>query len=159
MNEPLSKRVFKKYDKDGSGQITSKEFQEMTYDLGHSLNQAQVVSAMKTLDKSGDDQLSYDEFLQWWRNKDRFQTITVSEEDVAAHQNAVTYFAYFDKDRSGSIDKKEYELLYADLRKHGLTTKSLEDSLKVLDANGDGNVSQKEYIDWLISIGSLKPMA
>lgn len=91
-----------------------------------------------------------------WRNQDRFKIIEQVQADEQVLQSAVHYFQYFDTDKSGTINSTEFKTLYADLVKHRFTTQSLDDCLRELDRNGDGEISVAEYIDWLIRIGSIK---
>ena len=64
------------------------------------------------------------------------------------------YFKYFDVDGNGSIDSSEFSELHADLMKHGY---GLPDDpakcLRVLDANGDGEVELEEFLDWMVGAG------
>eukprot|EP01116_Phalansterium_solitarium_P005982 TRINITY_DN18297_c0_g1_i1.p2 TRINITY_DN18297_c0_g1~~TRINITY_DN18297_c0_g1_i1.p2 ORF type:complete len:168 (-),score=33.08 TRINITY_DN18297_c0_g1_i1:51-554(-) len=153
---PVSKLVFQKYDRDNSGTITIEEFKDLCYSTGHYLSDEEATLAVKRLDTSGDGSISYPEFAAWWSQRDRFGNLHLSEAELHALQTASNYFKYFDTDKGGSLDRVEFARLHADLVKNHFTTKSLEESLAELDANGDNSVGFNEYIDWLIKIGSLK---
>jgi Ca2+-binding EF-hand superfamily protein len=60
----LSRRVFEKYDKDESGTIDRNEFKAMCYDLGYYLSEAETDIAFRTIDLSGNGDITYDEFYQ-----------------------------------------------------------------------------------------------
>jgi len=60
-NVPLSKIVFNKYDTDHSGSITIQEFKFMAYDLGYYLSDTELDLAVKKLDKSGSDAITYED--------------------------------------------------------------------------------------------------
>jgi Ca2+-binding EF-hand superfamily protein len=60
------KNMFSKFDKDGSGQIDLNELKGMCEALGKKLPQAQCEAAMKQLDKDGNMQCNFDEFLLWY---------------------------------------------------------------------------------------------
>jgi len=68
---------------------------------------------------------------------------------------SVNHFSYFDKDKSGAIDANEFVHLYDNLKSSGFHLEDLEKTKKVLDKDGNGEISLLEYIDWLFRIGSL----
>jgi len=59
-------KVFKKYDKDGSGTIDLKELHDMLKDLGADLNDEEVANAMRELDKDSNMTCNMDEFVGFW---------------------------------------------------------------------------------------------
>eukprot|EP00164_Ancoracysta_twista_P009429 GFYU01013947.1.p1 GENE.GFYU01013947.1~~GFYU01013947.1.p1 ORF type:complete len:560 (+),score=156.75 GFYU01013947.1:55-1734(+) len=65
----------------------------------------------------------------------------------------LTIFQQFDSDRSGSIDSAEFaQLAYA--AGEPLTDFQIQEALKTLDANGDGEVTFAEFYDWLVADGN-----
>jgi calcium-binding protein CML len=54
--------LFKKYDKDASGTIEPNELEELLKSIGYT---GSMESALKTLDKDGNNKISFSEFLQW----------------------------------------------------------------------------------------------
>jgi Ca2+-binding EF-hand superfamily protein len=60
---------FRKYDVDNSGYLDRSEISALCRDLGTplSLNQLEVV--ILTMDKTPDGKISYEEFLEWWTEK------------------------------------------------------------------------------------------
>eukprot|EP00735_Rhodelphis_limneticus_P006566 TRINITY_DN18987_c0_g1::TRINITY_DN18987_c0_g1_i1::g.21614::m.21614 TRINITY_DN18987_c0_g1::TRINITY_DN18987_c0_g1_i1::g.21614 ORF type:complete len:175 (+),score=14.20,sp/Q8RZB5/CML10_ORYSJ/31.33/6e-16,EF-hand_1/PF00036.27/3.3e-07,EF-hand_1/PF00036.27/0.0036,EF-hand_1/PF00036.27/7.1e-05,EF-hand_1/PF00036.27/0.00047,EF-hand_7/PF13499.1/2.1e-07,EF-hand_7/PF13499.1/1.4e-08,EF-hand_7/PF13499.1/4.4e-10,EF-hand_5/PF13202.1/6.6e-06,EF-hand_5/PF13202.1/2.8,EF-hand_5/PF13202.1/2.9e-05,EF-hand_5/PF13202.1/0 len=152
----VSKRIFSKYDKDGSGAISHDEFRSLCYDMGHCLSEAELIMALRVLDADGSGHVAYSEFLKWWQNGEgRWSKIQLSDEDLQKVEQASAYFRYFDQDASGTISREEFTNLYNDLFRNGLTTKTLDKCLEDLDTNQDGTVGFNEYIDWLARIGSL----
>lgn len=152
---PLSKRIFDKYDFDQSGTISPPEFREMVYELGYYLTDREFRMAILMLDTDGDGHVSYPEFLKWWKTDDRFKKLQLSEEQYNLLQYCSTYFQYFDKDRSGVLEKAEFQVCHADLLRNHVTDAPFEKCLASLDTNNDGLVSFNEYVDWLIAIGSI----
>ncbi len=65
--------------------------------------------------------------------------------------SASQYFQHFDKDKSGSIDKAEFNELYESLKSNGFDLISEEDTREIMDTNSNS----AEYVDWLIKIGSI----
>lgn len=81
----------------------------------------------------------------------------VSDEDIAAYERATTYFRHFDRDHNGVLDRHEFKSLHADLVKNAITTLSYDDAWNDIDADGNGLITFNEYVDFLISVGSLRP--
>ena len=154
---PLSKIVFEKHDKDGSGSIDANELKGACYDMGHFLSEEEIAAALHKLDTNGDGVICYNEFREWWKTEDRFEKLQLDEGVQTLIQNCVTYFRYFDKDNSGHICSEEFRSLHKDLIKNGYGShlKDEDEDLKALDKNGDGNVDFNEYISWLVSIGTI----
>lgn len=108
--------------------------------MGHNLSDVELELAMKVLDRNGGGRIEYDEFLKWWRTENKFGKLQLNDEQLQALKTASEYFQYFDKDRSGSVDREEFKKLHADLVKNKFTTKSLDLCLQDLDSNNDGKV-------------------
>ncbi|ORX43596.1 EF-hand [Piromyces finnis] len=149
-NAPLSKIMFNKYDTDGSGSITVQEFKYMAYDLGYYLSDTELEFAVKKLDKTGSDSITYDDFKKWWGTTDRWNQLKLSEENMAILSAISGQFQMFDVDKSGSIDKHEFQNYCKEIAKKGkITTAEEEEMFRNLDINHDGNVSFNELIDYL----------
>ncbi|TPX33581.1 hypothetical protein SmJEL517_g03565 [Synchytrium microbalum] len=56
-------------------------------------------------------------------------------------------FDKYDVDRSGSIDAKEFRTLVYEFG-YFLSDQELEMAVRILDVNGDGNISYEEFIQW-----------
>ena len=113
--------------------------------------------AMRTLDKSGDGKIQYDEFHAWWsKGAARWAKLTLSDEELARLTSAVNYYNHFDTDRSGAISADEFTHLHADLVKNNYTTLPVDECLTELDPSGDGLVSFNEYLDYLERTGALR---
>jgi len=151
----VSRIVFNKYDVEKTGHITDADFKHLCYDMGHFLTEQEAALAVKMIDKDGGGKIEYDEFMKWWRSEDKWGKLKLSEDQLQKLQTASNYFQYFDKDKSGSIDRKEFTALHADLVKNKFTSKSLDNCLADLDENNDGKVEFNEYIDWLVRLGSI----
>lgn len=59
-------KIFKAFDKDGSGYIDINELKVVSKELGKELDQAELEECMKDLDINKDNNISYDEFRKWW---------------------------------------------------------------------------------------------
>lgn len=87
-----------KYDADNSGSISADELQNLCYEYGHFITREQTEIAVMTLDASGDKQIGYDEFLQWWKSDDRFGQLLLDDAALQRRQNTAHYFKYHDTD-------------------------------------------------------------
>jgi len=154
--QPISKILFDKNDRNHSGSISRAEFHDLCYSLGHYLKPEEAEQAFLMIDNDGSGGITYDEFLKWWRTDNRFEKLQRSDEEQALLHQCASYFQYFDKDRSGTLQTDEFRDTHADLVKNGFTAKSFEETLRELDSNGDGTITYNEFIHWLISIGSIK---
>ncbi|KCV70930.1 hypothetical protein H696_01876 [Fonticula alba] len=154
---PLSKRVFHRYDADGSNSIDKFEFQQMALSMGHFMTQTQTDLTFRSIDTSGDGQISYDEFLVWWRQSDRFdQFEKMSPEDEDILKNCVDFFLYFDKDRSGVLSREEFRNLHNTLIERKFYNLTFDKAFAELDQDNSGTVEFNEYISWLVKIGSIR---
>ncbi|MDP2439329.1 MAG: EF-hand domain-containing protein [archaeon] len=147
--------MFDKYDFDRSGNITAVEFREMVYEMGYYLSERELKMALLMLDTDGDGKVSYPEFLVWWRNDNRFKKLQLNDDQYNLMQHCAAYFQWFDKDSSGTLSKAEFRDCHADLVRNRVTDAAFEACFATLDRDGDGNISFNEYVDWLISIGSI----
>ncbi|PRP84008.1 hypothetical protein PROFUN_08605 [Planoprotostelium fungivorum] len=147
---PVSRLVFNKYDTDKTGTLDRKEFKELCYSSGHFLSDRELDSAIAVIDRSGDGKISYDEFVSWWSSNSRWGRVELSTEQMATLERCSKYFMYFDKDRSGSLDRNEFSKLHADIKKHfPQKLGTLDSAIAKLDSNGDGIIQFGEYLDWL----------
>merc|ERR1712093_682044 len=121
----------------------------MCYDLGYFLSEAETDIAFRTIDLSGNGDITYDEFYQFWRNDKRFENLHKNPAELQRLQAAVAYFQYFDQDKSGQLDKQEFASLHADLVKNNMTTHDLESCFEELDTDGSGTISFNEYVEWI----------
>jgi len=58
--------AFKKFDKDGSGEIDREELGELSAELGHTLTAEQINDALIDLDINGDGVIDLEEFKRWF---------------------------------------------------------------------------------------------
>jgi len=146
------KSVFKKYDKDNSGTINSSELKELCYDLGYYLNADEIHTTLQILDKDGGGNIDFGEFLQFWRDNSKFQKLESAKGERI--KQAITYFRYFDTDKSGSLTADEYVQLHGDLIKNKLIPGNItaDEGLKQLDRTGDKKVSFNEFIAYMDSV-------
>ncbi|XP_066916605.1 uncharacterized protein [Clytia hemisphaerica] len=143
------KSLFDKYDLDLNGKLDSEEFKILLKDdLGLSLEQYEAYKYL--LDQDGDGLISFDEFVIWMKSGDKFKAVS----DKARYhylKKAVDMFKQYDLDRDGSIDSKEFDLLYYDIvpNKEKHTNVLRRKSMFEVDLDHDGRVSFQEFMRWL----------
>jgi len=149
--EPLRvvESIFRKYDTDGSKTISATELIAVCYDLGYYLTPEESDVALKLLDKDGRGSIDFKEFLQFWRDSDKFKKLDESQTERV--QQAIAYFRFFDKKNCGSVSHDEYASLHADLIKNNLLPASVTvaHGLETMDENRDGKVEFNEFMDYL----------
>ena len=147
--KPMSRIMFDKFDKDGSGSIDHIEFRALCKDLGHRLSDEEFKMAIKMLDSDGNGSISYDEFHQWWSQNERFQALKLTEERLGKLQKYLGLFNKFDKDGSGTLDRDEMKTFHSEMVKQKLTKHSFEKIIEDLDKNRDGKVTFNEVVEWI----------
>ena len=68
--EPTEEQValaFAKYDPDGTTLISNSQLGSLMADLGMPLSSSQLKQASEQLDRTGSGQVSFGEFLLWWK--------------------------------------------------------------------------------------------
>jgi len=85
--------LFLKYDKDGSGFLDKDELREVLCEsIGTTITEGEVDLILSMFDSSGDGNISYEEFLWWWKNKDK-RGVDMKEANEASSQ-ADEYFKH-----------------------------------------------------------------
>jgi len=154
--KPLSEIVFDKYDTDKSGQIDIAEFRTLCYALGYALTAVEVELAVKVLDTDASGQIEKKEFTKWWAKSDRrWDDVKLDTDTLEKRNAALEAFKTYDPNKTGKIEKANFERLHGDLVKGGLTKKALDRFLEDLDSNRDGAIEFGEYLDWLARQGTL----
>ena len=138
------KSLFSKYDTDGSGQLNKNElkvlFQE---DFGFTKEQCEVYSLL--LDKDGNGQVSFDEFVAWLKSGENFKNVN-SKSRYHRLKQAVDMFKKFDVDNNQSLDREEFKRLFRSV--NGEPSK-LDAALLELDRDGNNVISFQEFLRWL----------
>jgi serine/threonine protein kinase len=129
--------AFDRFDADGDGQISLGELHKTMRTLGTS--DADAGEMLKSLDEDRDGSLSFDEFAR--------KVAPLYQESSTALRRA---FDFFDSDGSGTIEKRELEVVLTRLgvaSKGGRMQKEVLDKVfTVADTNQDGKVSFDEFL-------------
>lgn len=145
---PLSRRIFDKFDSDRSGSIDSSELQKMAIEFGVWLDGNALQIAMRIMDRNGNGSISYDEFLNWYKSSS-FQSLQLDDVTLQRRNAAAKVFAKYDDDKSGNIDRREFEGLFKEIKMLNLTTHSVDKAMEDMDSDGDGMIQFNEFVAWL----------
>jgi Ca2+-binding EF-hand superfamily protein len=143
-----AREMFRKYDTDGGGEIDIGELTALCYDMGFFFKDEQdkrLVMSLLDSDQSGT--ISFREFQVWWKaNKDSFFVPSYSQ----GVKSAIYYFKKFDTDMSGQLDVTEFRAMCKEMK---WADKDIEGSLRLLDSDGDGEISFNEFLTWYTDDG------
>jgi len=136
------RHAFEFFDKNGDGNITSKEFESILRGLGHSHDEQNIKQMMSKYDGDGNSCIDFPEFVEFMASKKRS-----FGENESSIRNA---FRVLDKDCNGYITPRELrEWVYKLGEK--LTQKEANDLVKEADANGDGKISIDEFVALMVN--------
>ncbi|CAA7023644.1 unnamed protein product [Microthlaspi erraticum] len=127
--------VFKKFDVNGDGKISSKELGAIVASLGHEVPEEVLQKAITEIDQKGDGYINFEEFVE-------LNTKGMDQNDVL--ENLKDAFSVYDIDGNGSISAEE---LHEVLRSLGDEC-SIAECRKMIggvDKDGDGTIDFEEF--------------
>ncbi|PKA56832.1 Calcium-dependent protein kinase SK5 [Apostasia shenzhenica] len=127
------KELFKMIDTDNSGTITFDELKDGLRRVGSELTEHEIQALMAAADIDNSGTIDYGEFL----------AATVHLNKLEREENLVSAFSYFDKDGSGYITIDE---LSQACRDFGLNDGHLDEMIKEIDQNNDGQIDYGEFV-------------
>ncbi|KAL6285328.1 hypothetical protein ACE6H2_009718 [Prunus campanulata] len=126
------KELFKMIDADDSGSITFDELKEGLRKVGSELMESEIKDLMEAADIDNSGTIDYGEFL----------AATVHLNKLEREENLLSAFSFFDKDGSGFITIDE---LRQACREFGLGELHLDDMIKEIDQDNDGQIDYGEF--------------
>ncbi|KAA8532509.1 hypothetical protein F0562_032675 [Nyssa sinensis] len=129
------KQVFKKFDVNGDGKISSSELGSIMGSLGHKATDEELETMIKEVDADGDGFIDLNEFIE-------LNTKDIDSDEVL--ENLKEAFSVFDMDKNGSISAEE---LLNVLRSLGEDC-SIAECRKMIsgvDCDGDGMICFEEF--------------
>ncbi|KAH7681002.1 Non-specific serine/threonine protein kinase protein [Dioscorea alata] len=126
------KELFKMIDTDNSGTITFDELKDGLRKVGSELMESEIQALMKAADIDNSGTIDYGEFL----------AATVHLNKLEREENLMSAFSFFDKDGSGYITIDE---LSQACREFGLDDVHLEEMIKEIDQDNDGQIDYNEF--------------
>ncbi|XP_078150476.1 calcium-dependent protein kinase 24-like isoform X3 [Carex rostrata] len=126
------KEMFKMIDTDNSGTITLDELKDGLRRVGSELMDHEIQALMEAADIDKNGTIEYGEFL----------AATLHMNKLEREENLLSAFSFFDKDGSGFISIDE---LAQACRQFGLDDVHLEDIIRDVDQNNDGEIDYSEF--------------
>ncbi|XP_010531587.1 PREDICTED: probable calcium-binding protein CML25 [Tarenaya hassleriana] len=127
--------VFKKFDVNGDGKISSSELGSIMASLGHEVPEDELQKAITEIDGDGDGNINFEEFVE-------LNTKGMDQDDVM--ENLKDAFSVYDIDGNGSISAEE---LYEVLRSLGdeCSIGECRKMISGVDKDGDGSIDFEEF--------------
>ncbi|KAI4491629.1 hypothetical protein M0804_003021 [Polistes exclamans] len=130
------KEAFDLFDPDGTGKIATKELKVAMRALGFELKKEELKKLVADYDPDCLGKLSFEEFL-------RIMSVKMLEKDPK--EEVLRAFRLFDDDETGKISFKNLKRVARELGEN-LTDEELQEMIDEADKDGDGEISQDEFM-------------
>jgi len=135
------KEAFTLFDKDGDGNITTKELGTVMRSLGQNPTEAELKDMIEEVDADVNGTIDFPEFLTMMARK---MQDTDTEEDIRES------FRVFDKDGNGFISAAELRHVMTTLGEK-LSEEEVEEMIREADVDGDGQINYDEFVKMMVS--------
>ena len=135
------KEAFSLFDKDGDGQITTKELGTVMRSLGQNPTEAELRDMIREVDQDNNGTIDFREFLNMMAKK---MSTTENDEEIR------DAFKVFDKDGDGYISAAELRHVMTNLGEK-LTDEEVDEMIREADIDGDGQVNYEEFVKMMMS--------
>uniref|UniRef100_G1NDN1 EF-hand domain-containing protein n=2 Tax=Phasianidae TaxID=9005 RepID=G1NDN1_MELGA len=130
------REAFDLFDTDGSGSIDIKELKVAMRALGFEPKKEEIKKMIADIDKEGSGTIDFEDFLAMMTQK-------MSEKD--SKEEILKAFRLFDDDGTGKISFKNLKRVAKELGEN-LTDEELQEMIDEADRDGDGEVSEQEFL-------------
>eukprot|EP00761_Pharyngomonas_kirbyi_P002792 gb/GECH01002796.1/.p1 GENE.gb/GECH01002796.1/~~gb/GECH01002796.1/.p1 ORF type:complete len:171 (+),score=45.96 gb/GECH01002796.1/:1-513(+) len=145
-SEVIIKSLFNKYDESGDGRIDKEEFRSLCEDVGYPLDDEALEYAFRLVDTNGNREVSFDEFLDFWRHNDKFKRLEASQ--LEEMSEAAKLFRRYDLDSDRVISFDEFKVLCQDLG-YNLNADQISHYFSHMDKDNNNSISFSEFVEWL----------
>lgn len=128
-------QVFKKFDVNGDGKISSLELGSMMGSLGQQVTEEELQSMIKEVDADGDGFIDFNEFIA-------LNTKGIDSEEVL--QNLREAFSIYDADGNGNITAEELQIVMKSLG-DDFSLGECKKMISGVDSDGDGTINFEEF--------------
>jgi calmodulin len=144
------KDSFDYFDKDKSGDINIKELAALFRSMGQTVSDGELKLLIDDIDKSGDGEISFYEFMNLMVNKiERHESESNHENtkpnDIPDDDEIIKAFEVFDVDKSGTLNKIELRYILTSIGDK-FTDAEVDDIFRQADLDGSGEIDYKEFI-------------
>lgn len=130
------KEAFDLFDPDGTGKIATKELKIAMRALGFEPKKEELKKLVADIDPDCLGKLSFEEFLN-------IMSVKMLEKDPK--EEILRAFRLFDDDETGKISFKNLKRVARELGEN-LTDEELQEMIDEADKDGDGEISQEEFM-------------
>ncbi|KAL2195032.1 EF-hand protein [Corynascus similis CBS 632.67] len=142
------KEAFSLFDKDGDGQITTKELGTVMRSLGQNPSESELQDMINEVDADNNGTIDFPEFLTMMARK---MKDTDSEEEI---REAFKIFGLisaqvFDRDNNGFISAAELRHVMTSIGEK-LTDDEVDEMIREADQDGDGRIDYNEFVQLMM---------
>lgn len=130
------REAFDLFDNDNSGKIDSKDLKVAMRALGFEPKKEEIKKMISEVDKDCTGKIVFEDFLE-------LMSVKMSEKD--SKEEILKAFRLFDDDDTGKITFKNLKRVAKELGET-LTDEELQEMIDEADLNGDGEISQDEFL-------------
>ncbi|KAI0876559.1 calmodulin [Hypoxylon argillaceum] len=134
------KEAFSLFDKDGDGQITTKELGTVMRSLGQNPSESELQDMINEVDADNNGTIDFPEFLTMMARK---MKDTDSEEEIREA------FKVFDRDNNGFISAAELRHVMTSIGEK-LTDEEVDEMIREADQDGDGRIDYNEFVQLMM---------
>ncbi|KMK54737.1 calmodulin (CaM) [Aspergillus fumigatus Z5] len=127
-------------DKDGDGQITTKELGTVMRSLGQNPSESELQDMINEVDADNNGTIDFPEFLTMMARK---MKDTDSEEEIREA------FKVFDRDNNGFISAAELRHVMTSIGEK-LTDDEVDEMIREADQDGDGRIDYNEFVQLMM---------
>ncbi|KAK9461727.1 calmodulin [Lipomyces oligophaga] len=135
------KEAFALFDRDGDGQITTKELGTVMRSLGQNPSEAELADMINEVDTDNNGTIDFPEFLTMMARK---MKDTDSEEEIKEA------FRVFDRNNNGYISATELRHVMTSIGER-LTDEEVDQMIREADTNNDGRIDYNEFVRIMLS--------
>jgi len=134
------KEAFSLFDRDGDGNITTKELGTVLRSLGQNPTEAELKEMISAYE-GGNGMIDFAEFT-------RLMSKTMKE--TVGEQEIIDAFKVFDKDGNGLISAAELRHIMTNIGEK-LTEEEVDEMLREAEVDSDGHINYHEFVKMLVS--------
>ena len=134
------KEVFEIFDKDGDGNITTKELGIVMKTLGQNPTEEELQEMIAEIDQDGNGNIDFKEFLSMMAEK-------IKESDTA--DGLLEAFRVFDRDGNGEISAYELKVVLENSGED-IDEDAIEELLLEADVDKDGTMDYAEFLKFML---------